>query len=105
MRGMIAKGKGNVNYERRVLGLLFAYCIFSCAQFALDAHANKLDPPFWREHPGAILKRGIVPHMLAVTAFELGNPFAALILVKPGNLAFHRIFKLHVEERGSLYAP
>lgn len=105
MRGMITKGKRNVNYGQKLLGLLFASGIFIWTQFALDAHANKLDPPFWREHPGAILKGGIVPHMLAVTAFELGNPFAALILVKPGNLAFHRIFKLHVEERGSLYAP
>src|SRR5688572_28225066 len=45
---------------------------------------------FGREHPGAQLERRLVPDVLAMSASELGDPVARLVLPETCHLALHQ---------------
>jgi hypothetical protein len=44
-------------------------------------------------------KRGVMANMLKVPAIKFSTPMAVLIIIKPYNLTFHKIF-----QRGERYA-
>ena len=46
-------------------------------------------PAFGRDNPGTVLPGGIVPHMLGMTTFEVGDPVFVLILVKADDAALN----------------
>ena len=43
-----------------------------------------------RNDPGSVLPGGIVPDVLGMTTFEVGDPVVVLILVKAGDAALDR---------------
>jgi len=58
----------------------------SCFSATFDAHQSlpqEATSTRFGRHPGPGLPRRIVPHMLSVTAFELGDPMFLFILMEP----------------------
>jgi hypothetical protein len=48
-------------------------------------------PPFLRQDPGSIGKRGLMTDMLPMPAREICHPISVLVLMKPDNCLFHSL--------------
>ena len=74
---------------RRILGV---------ANFAVELDADHAVAPFVRDDPRAVDPWRIVPHVLRMAAFELGDPVFELVLMKIDDAALHA--RLWHEPRG-----
>lgn len=53
-------------------------------------------PTFLFQNPGPIRHRWLMPHMLAMTAAQIGHPIAKLILMETNDRLLHNaILQLH----------
>ncbi len=63
------------------------------ALYAVDSRAEERASAVFSEHPRSHLPGRIVTHVLSVAAVEVGNPEAALVLVKTDDGAHTAQFK------------
>lgn len=71
--------------ERKTAGKMPAlpFAAFRAGEFGTDARRAS----FRRRHPWTALPRRIVTHVLRMAACEVGDPIAAVVLVKSDDLA------------------
>jgi hypothetical protein len=61
----------------------------SIACGAVQLYANKRPAGLFRRHPGPVLPRRIVPHVLTVSALEVRDPVMFEVLMKTDDLTLH----------------
>jgi hypothetical protein len=62
---------------------------FVGASRAIEFDAESRIPAGGRDYPRTHLKGRLMPHVLSVSAFEIGHPITDLIATKPNDFAIH----------------